>query len=207
MHKNPSRGRHVAALGLLGVLGCAALPATPAHATTKTSFDLVRTKGLPQNCARNAKASVKLETLGFAEKLTIKVSGFPAGTPLVLFALQVPNQPFGIGWYLADLEVGPNGSVTKTIVSRLNFETFAVAPGQARAPNTHPGEDAANNPTFDSVHTYHLGLWFDSVEAGAAVGCPGGPTPFNGDHTAGVQVLNTGNFPNRAGPLAEIDGD
>jgi hypothetical protein len=29
-------------------------------------------------------------------------------------------------------------------------------------------------------------------------------TPFNGDHTAGVQVLNTSNFPDLAGPLRQL---
>ena len=58
---------------------------------------------------------------------------------------------------------------------------------------------------FKPVHTFHLGVWFDSVQAGAANGCVGGPTPFNGDHTAGVQVLNTGTFNDRFGPLRQID--
>lgn len=29
-------------------------------------------------------------------------------------------------------------------------------------------------------------------------------TPFNGDHTAGVQLLNTSNFNNDQGPLRQI---
>jgi hypothetical protein len=51
---------------------------------------------------------------------------------------------------------------------------------------------------------YHLGLWFNSPDDGAAAGCPGGPTPFNGDHTAGIQVLNTHNFPDLEGPLSNL---
>jgi hypothetical protein len=37
-----------------------------------------------------------------------------------------------------------------------------------------------------------------------AAGCPGATTPFNGDHTAGVQVLNTSNFPDDQGPLRQL---
>ncbi len=51
------------------------------------------------------------------------------------------------------------------------------------------------------VHTYHLGLWFNSPDDAAAAGCPNTVTPFNGDYTAGIQVLNTSNFPDDQGPL------
>jgi hypothetical protein len=166
---------------------------------------MVRTNGLPPTCAPGAVAFARLETLGFAERLVITVRGFRPGTPLVLFALQVPNLPFGVGWYLSDLQIGANGSVTKTITTRLNSETFAVAVGATVAPKPHGNLDNGSNPVFKPVHTFHLGIWFDSVRAGADNGCVGGPTPFNGDHTAGVQVLNTGTFPNKFGPLRKID--
>jgi hypothetical protein len=51
--------------------------------------------------------------------------------------------------------------------------------------------------------TYHLGLWFNSPTDGAKAGAPG-TTPFNGEGDAGVQVLNTGEFPDLAGPLIKI---
>src|SRR3954447_19768741 len=130
----------------------------------------------------------------FTEKLVIKVSGFKPGTPLVLFAIQKPNAPFGIGWYEGDVAIGAKGSVTEAFISRFNIETFATAIGQAQAPKTHPA-DGTKNPVFKPIHTYHLGVWFDSVEAAVANGCPPNETVFNGDHTAGPQVLNTGTFP------------
>lgn len=194
-----------AAAGFAAVLGSLVAGADVAAAASQATFQLVKTRGLPGSCAPNASASVRLESLGFAERLTITARGFRPGTPLVLFAVQVPNAPFGVGWYLNDLQVGPDGSVTKTIVTRLNSETFAVAVGQAIAPRPHGPRDGGTNPVFKPVHTFHLGVWFDSVQAGAANGCAGGPTPFNGDHTAGVQVLNTGTFPDRFGPLRQID--
>jgi hypothetical protein len=35
-------------------------------------------------------------------------------------------------------------------------------------------------------------------------GLPEHETPFNGEHTAGIQVLNTANFPADHGPLRQI---
>jgi hypothetical protein len=192
-------------LGLATAVSCGALLATPVEAASSTNFKMVRTKGLPKECAEHATASVHVDTSpGFTEKLVIKVSGFKAGTPLVLFAIQVPNAPFGIGWYEGDVAIGANGSVTETFVSRFNIETFATAIGQAPAPKTHPA-DGTKNPVFKPIHTYHLGIWFDSVAAAVANGCPPNQTVFNGDHTAGPQVLNTGTFPDLNGPLARID--
>jgi hypothetical protein len=51
---------------------------------------------------------------------------------------------------------------------------------------------------------HHLGLWFDSPAAAKKAGCPDTETPFNGEHNAGIQVLNTAHFPNLAGPLIGI---
>ena len=68
---------------------------------------------------------------------------------------------FGVGWYLSDLEVGPDGRVTKTFVTRLNEETFALAVGQAQAPKPHGNPDGGRNPAFKPVHTFHLGIWFE----------------------------------------------
>ena len=56
----------------------------------------------------------------------------------------------------------------------------------------------------DPVQMYHLGLWFDSTAAAAKAGCPSTATPFNGEHKAGVQVLNTATFPDLLGPLIKI---
>ena len=192
-------------LGLAAALACGAALASPAHAASSFDFKMVRTQGLPEGCAEHATASVHVDTTpGFTEKLVITVKGFRPGTPLVLFAIQEPNAPFGIGWYEGDVAIGANGSVTETFVSRFNIETFATAIGQAQAPKTHPA-DGAKNPVFKPIHTYHLGIWFDSVAAAVANGCPPNQTVFNGDHTAGPQVLNTGTFKDLNGPLARID--
>jgi hypothetical protein len=200
----PNRARVLAAG--VSAIASALLLAGPANATSQYSFDMVRSNGLPAGCASKAWAKVDVKSLGFAELMRVTVGGLPAGTTVVLFAIQQPNFPFGIGWYVADLTIDRNGSVSKTVIGRFNIETFALGSGEAPAPVTHPGDDADKNPAFKPVHTYHLGMWFDSVDDAKRAGkdCPTFVTPFNGDHTAGVQVLSTRNF-NKLGPLAKID--
>lgn len=73
----------------------------------------------------------------------------------------------------------------------------------APAPILHDA-DAGENPATAPVHTHHLGLWFNSPEDAASAGCPDTVTPFNGDHTAGIQVLSTRNFAPDQGPFRQI---
>jgi len=54
------------------------------------------------------------------------------------------------------------------------------------------------------VELRHLGLWFADPADAVNAECPGTVTPFDGDHNAGIQVLNTMNFPKPAGPLGRI---
>ena len=63
---------------------------------------------------------------------------------------------------------------------------------------------ASANPATAPVHQYHLGLWFNSPADAVAAGCPGTVTPFNGDHSAGVQALSTRQFRDDRGPLRRI---
>jgi len=144
--------------GAASLLASVLVLAGPAHAADRFAFDMVRSSGLPNNCASHAWARVNVKTLGFAEQMTVTVAGLPVGTELDLFTIQQPNSPFAVGWYVGDLEIGRNGSVTKTFVGRFNIETFALGSGQAATPVTHPGRDANRNPAFEPVHTYHLGI-------------------------------------------------
>ena len=41
-------------------------------------------------------------------------------------------------------------------------------------------------------------------EVAAAADCPDNVTPFNGDHTAGIQVLSTRTFGATTGPLRSL---
>ena len=76
------------------------------------------------------------------------------------------------------------------LIGRFNDETFAVAPGVAPAPVIHTAEDtpfpdAAENPQFNPIHTFHLGLWFSDPQEAAAAGCPEAVTPFDGVKSPG----------------------
>jgi hypothetical protein len=120
--------------------------------------------------------------------------------------IQVPKPPFGVSWYQGDIQTDKHGRGHQHFIGRFSIETFAVAPGSALAPVVFVGPftDASVNPPFNPVQMYHLGLWFDSPEAAQAAGCPNAETPFNGEHTAGIQVLNTSNFPDDHGPLRDV---
>lgn len=59
------------------------------------------------------------------------------------------------------------------------------------------------------AHQYHLGLWFNNPKVPFGLGCEPGATapivtPFNGNQHAGIQVLNTAQFPVDAGPLSHV---
>lgn len=196
--------RALARLGVAATLLGLAFTSTPAEATTPFSFNLQRPAVLPPTCAPNARGRVTIESLGFAERMTVEVSGLPPSTGLDLFTTQVPNFPFGIAWYVGDLETGADGRVRRAFIGRFSKETFAVAIGTAVAPRLHP-TDARVNPTFAPIHTLHIGIWFDSPEAARRAGCPDIVTPFNGDHDAGIQVLSSRNFPDKGGPLRNVD--
>ncbi len=177
------------------------------------NFNLLRTNGLPAGCAPHATATVKVATQpgadNFAEKMTVNVSGLAPETAMDIFVIQVPNAPFGLSWYVGDLETNDAGKVTRTFVSRFNKETFAVAPDVAPAPTPHGALDQSSNPKFKPLHTFHVGIWFNSAADARKNGitCPVGPTPFNGDHTAGGQVLssrNANNSNDRTGPLRRV---
>src|SRR5262249_6255971 len=101
------------------------------------------------------------------------------------------------------------GKGHQKFIGRFNIETFIVAqpPGGQAAPIVHdqpPFPDAETNPATEPIHTFHLGLWFNSPTDAVHAGCPGAVTRFNGDHNAGTQVLSTQNFPNPEGPLKQL---
>ncbi|HEX9420700.1 MAG TPA: hypothetical protein VGA81_16715, partial [Methylomirabilota bacterium] len=163
--------------------------------------------GAAAACLPNATARVRVKSMGPVEMMHVDVAGLPPNTEFDFFVIQVPKGPFGLSWYQGDIETHDDGKGHGMFIGRFNIETFIVAPGVAMAPVVHddgPFPDADMNPATPPVHTYHLGLWFNSPDDAAAAGCPNTVTPFNGDHTAGIQVLNTSNFPDDQGPLRQL---
>src|SRR5271167_3343012 len=199
----------------LAALAFAALASTPALARDNDSdgddfkFDLIPSTGLPamalNGALKNAHGRAKIESVGPVEIMDVTVSGLPPNTDFDLFVIQVPNAPFGLAWYQGDIETNKDGKGYGRFIGRFSIETFIVSKASVQAPvvfhNAFP--DASLGPVTGRIHTYHLGLWFDSPTDGAKAGAPG-TTPFNGQGDAGVQVLNTGEFPDLAGPLIKI---
>lgn len=183
-------------------------PAQPSAASDESiEFKLDRSPGIVKAaCLPYATGQVKVTSRGPVEVMDIDVDGLPANIELDVFVIQVPNAPFGMAWYQGDLEVDGYGHGHARFVGRFNQETFIVAPGVAPAPYVHDEmfPDAKENPATAPVHTYHLGIWFNSPDDAKAAGCPDAVTPFNGDHHAGVQLFNTASFPDQEGPLLQL---
>lgn len=197
-----------AAIGTLGTLGCMlALPGT-ASAADSIVFGMVRSAAVNNaGCALNATARVTVNSLGPVEVMHVEASGLPPNQEFDLFVIQQPNAPFGMSWYQGDMQSNANGRAVGDFIGRFSRETFIVAPSPGTAaPVVHhdtPFPDASSNPPTAPIHTFHIGLWFGTPEAAVAAGCPNTQTPFNGDHTAGIQVLSTRNFTVN-GPLRSL---
>ena len=170
----------------------------------KAEFEMVRSKNAAAaGCLANARADVRIRSLGAVEVMDVHVEGLPPNTEYDLFVLQQPDFPFGLAWYQGDIETNKWGKGHERFVGRFNAETFTVSLGAIEAPVIHHEAipDAALGVATGPVHQYHLGLWFNSPADAAKAGCGSGVTPFNGEHNAGVQILSTRNFPPLEGPL------
>ncbi len=194
---------------VLLILGAAlvmsALAAAAAFAVDTTSFNMVRSQtAVANDCLKGAKANVDVRTTATDQQIMdVTVNHAPKNTEFELFVTQQPNSPFGLSWYQADFDTNDNGYGEVRARGIFSEELFAVAPGSVTAPHVDDS-DAETNPAFAPVHTFHLGLWFGSPEEAAAAGCPANVTPFDGDHSAGIQAFSTRNFPALNGPLGEI---
>ena len=168
-------------------------------------FKMVVSAGA-KTCLPNATASVRIKPGGPVDVMDVTVQGLPPNTDFDFFVIQVPKTPFGVAWYQGDIVTDKNGRGHQEFAGRFNVETFSFAQGSAPAPAVFGGAfpDATLNPSFNPIQMYHLGLWFDSFDAAQKAGCPATVTAFNGQHSAGIQVLNTSNFPDDHGPLRDI---
>jgi hypothetical protein len=178
-------------LGLAGVAG-----------SNIVRFKMVVSNGA-KSCLPKASAQVTISP-GTVDQMSVSVSGLPPKMDFDFFVIQVPDKPFGMSWYQGDIKTDSRGNGHANFIGRFSIETFVVAPGVAAAPTefpTSPFPDASQNPMTSPIQMYHLGLWFDSSNDAQKAGCPSTVTPFNGEHNAGIQVLNTSNFPDLSGPL------
>jgi hypothetical protein len=160
------------------------------------SFNLVRSAAVV-SCLPHAGGRVTITTGSLNDTMTVSLHGMPPNSGFDLFVIQQPNKPFGIAWYQSDVDVGRHGTGSATVRGIFNSETFSVSPG--------------GTATFPPTHQYHLGLWFNNPRTPFNLGCEPGAktpvvTPFNGEQHAGIQALNTANFPVGRGPLSHVHG-
>jgi hypothetical protein len=194
---------------LTTLLASAAFAPHAAHAQTQTlQFDMTVSEGASR-CLPKAYAKVIDHTFGNFENLEVVVHDLAPNTDFDFFIIQVPNKPFGASWYMGDISTDSTGTGVGNFAGRFSSETFIISPGATPAPNEFLDPpavvpEATNGVQTNPVQMYHLGLWFDSPADAAKAHCPSTPTPFNGEHDAGIQVLNTAKFPDLAGPLIGI---
>jgi hypothetical protein len=181
----------------------------PLAAQSQTlQFNMTVSEGASR-CLPKAFATVTDHTFGDFENLEVVAHGLPGNTDFDFFIIQVPNTPFGASWYMGDISTDSTGTGVGNFVGRFSSETFIISPNFTPAPDEFPAPpavvpEATLGVKTNPVQMYHLGLWFDSAEAAEKAGCPSTKTPFNGEHDAGIQVLNTATFPNLKGPLIGI---
>jgi hypothetical protein len=213
MAKLLSKGWLFAALSLLALIVLSACSVDPsklanslssaqtssqstAAAASSFTFNMIPSPGI-KACLPKAGGRVTITPSSLNDLMTVSVSGLAPSTDYDLFVIEIPNKPFGISWYQSDLQTDSHGNGSVSVRGVFDKETFSVSP--------------ANSPTvsFAPTHQYHLGLWFNDPNVPFNLGCEPGQsspivTPFNGEQHAGIQVLNTANFPNNAGPLSHV---
>jgi hypothetical protein len=173
-------------------------------AVRNTSFKMLRsTAAVNNDCLEGAYGKVTIRSQGDNQIMDVTLNNMPKNTGFTLFVLQQPDNPFGVAWYQGDIETNGAGRGTLRVIGIFSEETFAFAPGSVPAPQVD-AQDAATNPAFAPVHTFHVGVWFSEVRQARQAGCSGTVTPFDGDHRAGIQALSTRNFGNLNGPLRRI---
>jgi hypothetical protein len=195
----------LSATTLSSVAQPASAPPPPTGDAKVFEFPMVVSAGASA-CLPRASGRVTIHSIGAVEIMHVAVTGLPPKTDFDFFVIQVPKAPFGMSWYQGDIETDHRGNGHATFIGRFSIETFMVAPGSAPAPVVFNGPfpDASLNPPTNPIQMYHLGLWFNSPADAQKAGCAATVTPFNGEHDAGIQALNTSNFPDAAGPLRNI---
>lgn len=193
-----TRGRIAAcvATAAISVAAGIALSGAPAHAAASAgfSFPLVPSPGI-KACLPLAGGEATITPQSLNDVMTVSLHGMPPNSDFDLFVIQLPNKPFGVSWYQSDIHVNAWGNGSATVRGIFDVETFSVSPGGTTA--------------FAPTHQFHLGVWFNDPSLPFKIGCEPGKsspvvTPFNGEQHAGIQVVNTAEFPDNAGPLSSV---
>src|SRR2546421_912407 len=171
------------AIGSIGIV-----PLAKAAAGDSTTFFMVKSAGAVPCLNATAFGRVTISDLGPVQNMHVEVFKLPANTEFTLFVITTPNAPFVPAWYQGDLTTNAVGRGILDVTGIFSDETFILNPGVPAVP----------------VEMDHLGIWFADPTQAVTAGCPGTVTPFDGDHQAGIQVLNTSNFADANRPLRRI---
>jgi len=189
-------GAMAVAGALAMTMGLTAASATSAAARTASSFSfkLVPSPNIAA-CLPKAGGNATITPGTLNDTMKVSIHGMPANAGFDLFVIQQPLAPFGVSWYQTDVQASQYGTGSATVRGVFDVETFSVSPG--------------GTTTFAPTHQYHLGLWFNDPTVPFNLGCEPGATspivtPFNGEQHAGIQVVNTSEFPVSAGPLSKV---
>jgi hypothetical protein len=183
-----------AALSLTTSAG-AATHAPARTAASSFSFKLVPSSSAISACLPKAAGHATITPGSLNDTMKVTLTGMPANTGFDLFVIQQPTAPFGVAWYQSDIQTNQYGTGSATVRGVFDVETFSVSLG--------------GTTTFSPTHQYHLGVWFNDPSVPFNLGCEPGATtptvtPFNGEQDAGIQVVNTSEFPVNAGPLSHV---
>jgi hypothetical protein len=171
------------------VIGSIALvPLANGAANDSFIFNMVKSSGAVSCLAATARGRVTLSNLGEVQNMHVEVFDLPPNTDFTIFVINTPTAPFVPAWYQGDLSTNATGRGVADITGIFSDETFILNPGVPAVP----------------VELHHVGIWFADPAQAATAGCPNTITPFDGDHNAGIQALNTSNFPVANGPLGRI---
>jgi hypothetical protein len=206
--RRPSLVRTAAGLGAVAAAGALAAslsfspasaapaaPAAPASQGGSFSFALVPSPGI-KACLSHLAGTVTITPGSENDTMHVSITGAPRNGEFDLFVIQEPLKPFGVAWYQTDVNADDHGNGQATVRGIFDVETFSVSLG--------------GTTTFSPTHQYHLGLWFNNPSVPFNLGCEPGAkaptvTPFNGEQHAGIQALNTSEFPVNAGPLSHVE--
>ena len=186
-----------AVAGALGLTAASAAPVTSARHSGAFTFGLVPSPGI-KSCLPHAGGRVTIIPGSQNDTMQVSIFGMPRNAEFDLFVIQQPNKPFGVSWYQTDVNADSHGFGQATVRGIFDVETFSVSQTGSATP-------------FAPTHQYHVGLWFNDPNLPYHLGCePNGAgtqpivTPFNGEQHAGIQALNTAQFPDGAGPLSHV---
>src|SRR5262245_11596499 len=125
------RGRNLL-LGFVGaVMTTLMVVGGVAAKSNSIEFDMVRSAAAEKaNCLPNAKAEVKIHSIGPVEIMDVDAEGLPPKTEFDFFVIQLPNKPFGVSWYQGDVDTNGAGKADQKVIGRIRIQNGTGSTGR-----------------------------------------------------------------------------